>query len=39
MESTIEMLKNEKKANEQRTSPEIVNKNKKVKVKHKVLKI
>ena len=38
MKSTIEILINEKKADEQRTSPEIVNKNKIVKVKYKVLK-
>ena len=38
MKSNIEMLINEKKVDEQRTSPEIVNKNKKVKVKYKVLK-
>ena len=38
MKSTIEILINEKKADEQKTSPEIVNKNKSVKVKYKVLK-
>ena len=39
MKSTIEMLINEKKADEKRKSPEEVNKNKKVKAKYKVLKI